>query len=275
MRYEKLNIEITNEHYFDNIIQYNDVIELYSNNILKFKVYRNSGVCAYNSSLIDVYGSSRVSAYDKSTVNAYVESIVNAYGGSIIYARDSSTIGANGSSTVCAYDNSKVYAYYKSIIYAYDSSTISAYDKSTVYAYCKSTVDANEFSMVYIYNFKVKIKTENHFGAIIKQVFNIKEDILVYKKLQDDMIATLKLVKGQTFQSERFDKCRTDKALVVEITDIINTEKYQSGVSSYDENFIYEVGKEVIADKYDENIEECSGGIHFFLTREKAEEYKL
>ena len=42
----------------------------------------------------------------------------------------------------------------------------------------------------------------------------------------------------------------------------------------HDVNTKYEVGKEVVPDSFDARItEECSHGIHFFLTREEAEAY--
>jgi hypothetical protein len=251
MKYEKLNIEITNEHCFDNIIEYNDFIQLYSNNIMMFRVYPNS--------IVDVTNSLTVIVYDKSKVDAYANSKVVAH----------------DESTVYAYNGSRVEAFDTSTVYAYSVSTIHAYDSSIVYAHDGSTVDVYEFSCIYVKSHRVTINTINHFGAIIKQVHKVKKDILVYKKLKDDKIATLKLVKGQTFQSKWFNKCRIDRAFVVSITNIEDTEKYQNGVSEYDKNFIYEVGKEVIADIYDKNIEECSNGIHFFLTREKAEKYNL
>ena len=331
MRYEKLNIEITNEQYFDKIEELGNYIELYSNNILKFEVYPNSRIDAYDSSKVGAFDCSRIRAYDNSTVyakdsskvRAYDKSIIHAYNGSTIdvwnsatvyacdsskviacdssiiytynsstvyakdnstvHAKDNSTIYAHGSSTVYAKDSSILYAHNSSTVYAEDRSTLYAKDKSTVHAYSSSIVYAYDSSIVYAYEFtciyikshKVTINAISHFGAIIKQVFELKEDMFVYKKLRGAKIATLKLIKGQTFQSKYFDKCRTDRAVVVEISNIENTEKYQTGISAYYDNFIYEVGKEVIADKYDENIDECSNGIHFFLTRKKAENYHL
>lgn len=259
MKYEKLNIEIINENFFDRIEELEDYIELYNGDTLQFTVYKNSNVRASNNSTMYTFDSSKVYAYDSSTIYAHNSSIVYACNSSIVYA----------------YDSSKTYAYDNATIHASDHSTLYAYNSSTVYAYYSSTVVAYDFSTLYIYNSKVTINANNHFGAIIKQVFKIKKDILVYKKLRDEKIATLKLVKGQTFQSEHFYKCRTDRAIVVEITNIDNTEEYQNGVSMRNSSFIYEVGKEVIANRYDENIEECSNGIHFFLTREKAVEYNL
>lgn len=69
-------------------------------------------------------------------------------------------------------------------------------------------------------------------------------------------------------------KCRCSKATVISITDMLNVDKFQMAVSSYDKNFIYEVGKTVIVDDYDDNRwNECSTGIHFFITRDEAVRY--
>lgn len=69
-------------------------------------------------------------------------------------------------------------------------------------------------------------------------------------------------------------KCRCSKATVISITDMLDVDKFQMAVSSYDKNFIYEVGKTVIVDDYDDNRwNECSTGIHFFITRDEAVRY--
>ena len=70
MKYEKLNIEIINEYYFDKVEELDNCIELYSNGILNFKVYHNSKVYAYNSSKVYAFNSSIIDAYDNSKVTA-------------------------------------------------------------------------------------------------------------------------------------------------------------------------------------------------------------
>lgn len=66
-------------------------------------------------------------------------------------------------------------------------------------------------------------------------------------------------------------KCRCSKAKVLSITDFSGVAEFQMAVSGYDNNFIYEVGKTVIVDDYDDNRwNECSTGIHFFITRDEA-----
>ena len=69
-------------------------------------------------------------------------------------------------------------------------------------------------------------------------------------------------------------KCRCNKAKVLSITDLQGIAEFQMAVSIWDNNFIYEVGKTVIVDDYDDNRwNECSTGIHFFITRDEAVNY--
>ena len=70
-------------------------------------------------------------------------------------------------------------------------------------------------------------------------------------------------------------KCRCNIAKVVAIQNIDGTDSGLSGVrSGYDHNFIYKVGETVIVDNFDDNRwNECSTGIHFFITREEAVDY--
>ena len=69
-------------------------------------------------------------------------------------------------------------------------------------------------------------------------------------------------------------KCRCDKAKVLSITDLSGAAEFQQAFSGYDNNFIYEVGKTVVVDDFDEDRwNECSTGIHFFITRKEAIDY--
>ena len=67
-------------------------------------------------------------------------------------------------------------------------------------------------------------------------------------------------------------KCRCDKAVVLGITK--DGKEAESAISNHDESFVYRVGDTVVPDSFDENRwEECSNGIHFFITKEEAIEY--
>lgn len=69
-------------------------------------------------------------------------------------------------------------------------------------------------------------------------------------------------------------KCRCSKAKVLSITDFSGAAEFQMAASIWDNNFIYEVGKTVVVDDFDENRwNECSTGIHFFITRKEAVDY--
>lgn len=67
-------------------------------------------------------------------------------------------------------------------------------------------------------------------------------------------------------------KCRCDKAKVLEIQNPDGTLADVTKVeSNFDETFIYEVGKTVSVDNFDEDRwNECSTGIHFFVNRQEA-----
>ena len=70
-------------------------------------------------------------------------------------------------------------------------------------------------------------------------------------------------------------KCRCDKAKVLSITKIDGTSDGVDTVYSiYDETFAYKIGETVEVKDFDDNRwNECSTGIHFFLTRQEAVEY--
>jgi len=92
-------------------------------------------------------------------------------------------------------------------------------------------------------------------------------DIIGWKKINGG-IAKLLIPKEARRSNSAGRKCRAEYADVLEI---IGTE---SGTSQHDSNTVYEVGKRMIPDSWDENRwDECSHGIHFFITRIEAENY--
>lgn len=103
----------------------------------------------------------------------------------------------------------------------------------------------------------------------IRKGIILKESMIGYKRCIDRIIVTLEIPKGAIVFSINNNKCRTNKAKVVEISNGETIAK-----SRYDENFIYELGQEIEIEDFDlmYNVE-CSSGIHFFRTREEAENY--
>ena len=102
----------------------------------------------------------------------------------------------------------------------------------------------------------------------------IDKPVRVFKKCIKNTIVELELLKGSIVFSINNKKCRTNKAKVISING--KCEKGLKCCSSYNNKFIYEVGKTVEVKDFDlmYNVE-CSSGIHFFWTKEEAEDYVL
>src|SRR5574344_1450058 len=101
-------------------------------------------------------------------------------------------------------------------------------------------------------------------------------EFIAWKKLPNGLIAKLKILEDSKRSRSTSDKCRCDKAFVIEFQ---NKDGSISGEKTYTNNkyteCIYEVGKIVYADSWDENRwNECSHGIHFFIDRQSAVNYK-
>ena len=95
-----------------------------------------------------------------------------------------------------------------------------------------------------------------------------------YKICKEYKIVKLLITEDAKRSSATTRKCRASKAKVLEITNIENTEKYETAVSKYDANFTYKVGETIEIENFDEDRwSECSEGIHFFITREEAIQY--
>ena len=95
-----------------------------------------------------------------------------------------------------------------------------------------------------------------------------------FKKCKDDRIVKLKILEDSKRSSATSRKCRASKVKVLEITNIENTEKYEEATSKRDEYFIYRVGETIEINDFDKNRwNECSTGIHFFITRDEAVKY--
>ena len=96
----------------------------------------------------------------------------------------------------------------------------------------------------------------------------LTDKIIGYKKCEKNVIVTLEIPRGAIVFSISGRKCRTNKAKVVAIDGAdraISTYKYMS----------YYVGDEFTVYNFNcEYSEECAQGIHFFMTREEAENYR-
>ena len=97
----------------------------------------------------------------------------------------------------------------------------------------------------------------------------LTENITGYKKCRNDIIVTLLIPRGAIVFSINGNKCRTNRAKVIAID---GTDR---AYSKY-KYMTYYVGDEF--NIYDFNCEynvECAEGIHFFMSREEAENYDM
>ena len=88
-------------------------------------------------------------------------------------------------------------------------------------------------------------------------------------------IVKLQIPEDARRSSAGCEKCRCDKALVVDIQNVDGTKADIDTVcSDYDENFVYAVGATVeVSDFDDDRWNEYAPGIHLFIDRRAAVEY--
>lgn len=99
-------------------------------------------------------------------------------------------------------------------------------------------------------------------------------EFIGYKKVKNKIIK-LKVLEDSKRSRATTDKCRCDKALVLEIQKLDGTKSDQKKATNHLYTpTTYKVGEIVYADSWDEDRwNECSHGIHFFLDRVSAVKY--
>ena len=102
-----------------------------------------------------------------------------------------------------------------------------------------------------------------------------KGSFIAFKKASGGFIVKLEIPEDAKRCSATTRKCRCSKARVVSITNPDGTETDVTSVASKrDAGFVYKVGEVVEVPNFDENRwNECSSGIHFFITRQEAVDY--
>lgn len=95
-----------------------------------------------------------------------------------------------------------------------------------------------------------------------------------YKKAADKIVM-LEICADAKRSSTTSRKCRCSKAKVLSITHLDGSDSGLTEVrSDYSKEFVYRVGEIAEAPDFDENRwNECTAGIHFFITREEAVKY--
>ena len=98
----------------------------------------------------------------------------------------------------------------------------------------------------------------------------LTEPMIGYKKSDEGKIITLEMPIGAKVFSINNNKRRANKAKVIDMQGKPELSSY------YDTSFKYRVGDEIEIADFDERYNvECGEGIHFFLTREEAENLKF
>lgn len=95
-----------------------------------------------------------------------------------------------------------------------------------------------------------------------------------FKKCREDRIVKLLITEDALRSSSTSRKCRASKVKVLEILSIDKKESFERATSQKDNDFEYIVGETIEITNFDEDRwNECSTGIHFFITREEAVQY--
>lgn len=95
-------------------------------------------------------------------------------------------------------------------------------------------------------------------------------------KKAHNLIVELEILSDAKRSSATSRKCRASKAKVLSITTLDGKDAGISSVqSNYSNSFIYVVGETVEVPNFDEDRwNECAPGIHHFITRQEAMNYK-
>ena len=92
--------------------------------------------------------------------------------------------------------------------------------------------------------------------------------IIGWKKCRDNVIVKLEIPAEAKRSNSTGRKCRAEYVKVLEVIGA------DVGISRHDDKTEYRAGEIVKPDKWDDNRwDECSNGIHFFITRLEAENY--
>ena len=113
----------------------------------------------------------------------------------------------------------------------------------------------------------------NHLTAFLSLQCPEKGSFIGYKK-SGDKIVELRIEEDSKRSSATSRKCRASKVTVLSITSIDGAEEFQKAENTGNYEFTYEVGKTYEVNNFDDNRwDECSTGIHFFITRDEAVKY--
>ena len=121
---------------------------------------------------------------------------------------------------------------------------------------------------------KIEIELLNKFFPICCPEYGA---FIGWKKCRNNTIVKLEICEDAKRSSAYGRKCRCSAAKVLEIQNIDGTPYEEDSVASgRDRSFVYKTGEVISVPDFDEDRRnECSTGIHFFITRQEAVDYVL
>ena len=104
-----------------------------------------------------------------------------------------------------------------------------------------------------------------------------KGSFIGFKKAAGNYIVELEITEDALRSSATSRKCRCSKAKVLSITNLDGSDSgLTEVVSKLCPDFVYTIGEIVEAPDFNtDRWEECSAGIHFFITRQEAVDYPV
>ena len=110
----------------------------------------------------------------------------------------------------------------------------------------------------------------------ITKICPIEGEFIGWKKCRDGKIVKLLILSDSLRSNATNRKCRASKVKVLEIIDIYNKEHNEEAFGLYNSSFIYRLDEIIEIKDFDQDRwNECSTGIHFFITRYEAEQWNL
>ena len=127
------------------------------------------------------------------------------------------------------------------------------------------------------------LRGANLYGAVLRGAKDIpfvptylpEGEFIGWKKLPNGIMVKLKILEDSKRSRANGDKCRCNKALVLEFQNIDGTPSDEKEYVNHNyAECTYKVGEIVYSDSWDDNRwNECSHGIHFFIDRQSAVNY--
>ncbi|MDO8611118.1 MAG: pentapeptide repeat-containing protein [bacterium] len=116
---------------------------------------------------------------------------------------------------------------------------------------------------------EIKMDNKNLQILVNQRLIAPEGDLIVYKKLNNGNIAKLLIPKDAKRVGGLIGrKCRAEFVEVIEGNGFSLTNQFSK--------IEYKSGARIVPDKFDPNpLVECSSGIHFFLTRQEAEDFNM